>query len=218
MGAQRATSEHLDMGVSPTAAGGVCLWRPGSGWDPHDFGLDSWVPYPTAMSIHKIAALELLKAAIEKAGYLDKVVIGMDIAAADTLITQGQLYESFIKDYAMVSTENPSDQNNVGGWKWFLTQADIQVVGSLFTKGANAPHHCGHEVQSPCVKTSCTTLVQAHVPMSPPMTPPVYPHRCKLAQSHGWGVMPSLSPIPQIKTGAPCCCSKHFAKYNQLMR
>ncbi|XP_058684501.1 LOW QUALITY PROTEIN: beta-enolase [Poecile atricapillus] len=144
MEGHRATSEHLELG-------GVCLWRLGSGWDPHDFGLVFWVPYPTAMFIHKIAALELLKAAIGKAGYLDKVVIGMDVAAAKFccdgkynldfkspphpkhLITRGQLYETFIKDYPMVSTENPFDLNNWGGWKWFLTQADIQVVGSDLT-------------------------------------------------------------------------------------
>lgn len=53
---------------------------------------------------------------------------------------------------------------------------------------ANPPHH---PVQSPCVKTSGTTLVPAHVPVSPAMTPPVYPHRRKLAPSYGWGVMVS---------------------------
>lgn len=66
------------------------------------------------------AALELLKSAIEKAGYPDKVVIGMDVAASEffrngkydldfkspddpsrhiTGEKLGELYQSFIKNY-----------------------------------------------------------------------------------------------------------------------
>lgn len=60
MGGHRASSGHLDTGVPPLEAGGGHLWSLGSGWDPHDLGFDPWVPYPTAMSIQKIVARQIL--------------------------------------------------------------------------------------------------------------------------------------------------------------
>ncbi|NXJ58822.1 ENOB enolase, partial [Spizaetus tyrannus] len=99
-------------------------------------------------------ALELLKAAIGQAGYPDKVVIGMDVAASEfcregrydldfksppdpkRLITGeqlGQLYQSFIKNYPVVSIEDPFDQDDWEGWQRFLGQVDIQVVGDDLT-------------------------------------------------------------------------------------
>ncbi|ELW67905.1 Alpha-enolase [Tupaia chinensis] len=75
--------------------------------------------------------LELLKNVIGKAGYADKVIIGMDVAASEFFrsgkydldfkspddssryITPDQLadmYKSFIKDYPVASTEDLFDQ------------------------------------------------------------------------------------------------------------
>ena len=77
-------------------------------------------------------ALELLKAAIAQAGYTDKVVIGMDVAASEfcrdgrydldfksppdpkRLITGeqlGEIYRGFIKDY-------PGEGGGAGGGRW----------------------------------------------------------------------------------------------------
>ncbi|KAK2512429.1 hypothetical protein Q9966_016375 [Columba livia] len=128
-------------------------------------------------------ALELLKAAIGQAGYPDKVVIGMDVAASEfcrdgkydldfksppdpkRLISgeqlgaalpelhqglpggmgdggwginggrwgMGQLYQSSIKDYPVVSIEDPFDQDDWEGWRRFLGQVGIQVVGDDLT-------------------------------------------------------------------------------------
>lgn len=91
-------------------------------------------------------ALELLKSAIEKAGYADKIIIGMDVAASEfyrsgkydldfkspddpkrhiTGEQLGDLYKSFIKNYPgqcyqmmnLVFTEGKSFINN---WAEFL--------------------------------------------------------------------------------------------------
>lgn len=72
------------------------------------------------LSLWCAAALELLKTAIEKAGYPDKIIIGMDVAASEFFRAGkydldfkspddpsrhisgeklGDLYRSFIKDY-----------------------------------------------------------------------------------------------------------------------
>lgn len=129
------------------------------------------------------AALELLKSAIEKAGYPDKIVIGMDVAASEFFRKGkydldfkspddpnryisgeklGELYQSFIKNYpgeegallgrwacqrvggcdspthlallvAVVSIEDPFDQDDWETWKKFLTQVQIQIVGDDLT-------------------------------------------------------------------------------------
>uniref|UniRef100_A0A8I3WHZ3 phosphopyruvate hydratase n=1 Tax=Callithrix jacchus TaxID=9483 RepID=A0A8I3WHZ3_CALJA len=93
--------------------------------------------------------LELLKTATGKAGYTDKVVIGMDVAASEfyrsgkydldfkcpddpsRYISPDQLadlYKSFIKDYPVVSIEDPFDQDDWGTWQKFTASAGIQVV------------------------------------------------------------------------------------------
>ncbi|XP_023601670.1 alpha-enolase isoform X4 [Myotis lucifugus] len=99
-------------------------------------------------------ALELLKNAIGKAGYTDKVVIGMDVAASEFFksgkydldfkspddpnryITHDELanlYKSFIKDYPVVSIEDPFDQDDWEAWRKFTASTEIQVVGDDLT-------------------------------------------------------------------------------------
>ncbi|RAL44569.1 hypothetical protein DM860_003328 [Cuscuta australis] len=98
--------------------------------------------------------LELLKTAIEKAGYTGKVVIGMDVAASEFYgkdksydlnfkeesndgshkISGDQLkdlYKSFVSDYPIVSIEDPFDQDD---WEHYakLTAEigeQVQIVG-----------------------------------------------------------------------------------------
>ncbi|NXA16538.1 ENOB enolase, partial [Sapayoa aenigma] len=148
-------------------------------------------------------ALELLKAAIGKAGYLEKVVIGMDVAASEfcregkydldfksppdpkRLITGeqlGQLYQSFIKDYPVVSIEDPFDQDDWEGWKRFLSQVDIQVVGDDLT--VTNPKRIAQAAE---VKACNCLLLKVNQIGS--VTESI--QACKLAQSHGWGVMVS---------------------------
>ncbi|KAG7252001.1 hypothetical protein CRUP_012771, partial [Coryphaenoides rupestris] len=93
-------------------------------------------------------ALELLKSAIEKAGYPDKIIIGMDVAASEFFRSGkydldfkspddparhisgqqlGDLYKSFIANYPVQSIEDPFDQDDWNHWSQFTASVDIQV-------------------------------------------------------------------------------------------
>ncbi|KAG7271573.1 hypothetical protein CRUP_027847, partial [Coryphaenoides rupestris] len=99
-------------------------------------------------------ALELLKTAIEKAGFTDKVVIGMDVAASEFFIEgkydldfksppnaarhiSGQeladIYQGFVNNYPVVSIEDPFDQDDWPAWSQFTASVGIQVVGDDLT-------------------------------------------------------------------------------------
>ncbi|KAF0028828.1 hypothetical protein F2P81_017933 [Scophthalmus maximus] len=99
-------------------------------------------------------ALELLKTAIEKAGYPDKIIIGMDVAASEFFRSGkydldfkspedasrhisgeqlGDLYRSFIKGYPVQSIEDPFDQDDWENWAKFTASTDIQIVGDDLT-------------------------------------------------------------------------------------
>lgn len=99
--------------------------------------------------------LELLVEAIEKAGYKGKVEIGMDVAASEfykegkydldfknpnsdkskCLSGQGlsNLYIDFIKEYPIVSIEDPFDQDDWDAWSHLKSKVDIQIVGDDLT-------------------------------------------------------------------------------------
>ncbi|XP_072888377.1 enolase 1a, (alpha) isoform X1 [Hemitrygon akajei] len=190
-------------------------------------------------------ALELLKTAIDKAGYSDKVVIGMDIAASE-FFRDGkydldfksppnpernvsyekliEMYTNFTKNYPVVSIEDPFDQDDWEAWKKFTANTDIQVVGDDLT--VTNPKRIARAVQ----EKACNCLL-LKVNQIGTVTESI--QACKLAQSNGWGVMVSHRSgetedtfiadlvvglcTGQIKTGAPCR-SERLAKYNQLMR
>jgi len=194
--------------------------------------------------------LELLKAAIAKAGYTGKVKIGMDVAASefyndehkiynldfknksagDDVKLNGEkltaLYQSFVKDYDVVSIEDPFDQDD---WEHYpkLTgalQGHVQIVGDhlLVTNPTR--------IQTAIDKKAASALL-LKVNQIGTVTESI--KACKLAQSAGWGVMVSHRSgetedtfiadlvvglnTGQIKTGAPCR-SERLAKYNQLLR
>ncbi|XP_041124602.1 gamma-enolase isoform X2 [Polyodon spathula] len=190
-------------------------------------------------------ALELLKVAIEKAGFTDKVVIGMDVAASefyrdgsydldfkspddpsryispDELV---DLYQSFIRDYPVVTIEDPFDQDDWEAWSKFTGNVGIQVVGDDLT--VTNPKRIERAVE----EKACNCLL-LKVNQIGSVTEAI--QACKLAQENGWGVMVSHRSgetedtfiadlvvglcTGQIKTGAPCR-SERLAKYNQLMR
>uniref|UniRef100_A0A8C9CWL1 Beta-enolase n=1 Tax=Phocoena sinus TaxID=42100 RepID=A0A8C9CWL1_PHOSS len=190
-------------------------------------------------------ALELLKTAIQAAGYPDKVVIGMDVAASEfyrhgkydldfkspddparhiTGEKLGELYKSFIKNYPVVSIEDPFDQDDWATWTSFLSGVNIQIVGDDLT--VTNPKRISQAIE----KKACNCLL-LKVNQIGSVTESI--QACKLAQSNGWGVMVSHRSgetedtfiadlvvglcTGQIKTGAPCR-SERLAKYNQLMR
>jgi enolase len=189
--------------------------------------------------------LELLKEAIEKAGYTGKVRIGMDVAASEffkdgkyDLNFKGdkpdlrtgdemiKLYEEFANEFGLVSIEDPFDQDD---WENYpkLTAAigeKIQVVGDdlLVTN----PKRIKRGIE----EKSCNALL-LKVNQIGSVTESI--QACNDSQEAGWGVMVSHRSgetedsfiadlvvglkTGQIKTGAPCR-SERLAKYNQLMR
>jgi len=96
-------------------------------------------------------ALELINEAINNAGYVGKIKIGMDVAASE-FYKDGKydldfknpksdsskwlspdelanLYQSFAKDYPIVSIEDPFDQDDWEAWSKFTASVPFQVVG-----------------------------------------------------------------------------------------
>ncbi|XP_004711058.1 alpha-enolase-like [Echinops telfairi] len=190
-------------------------------------------------------ALELLKNAIGKAGYTDKVVTGMDVAASEFFrsgkydldfkcpddpsrcISPDQLadlYKSFIVNYPVVSSEDPFDQDDWDAWAKFTASSGIQVVGDDLT--VTNPKRIAKAVG----EKSCNCLL-LKVNQIGSATESL--QACKLAQCNGWGVMVSHRSgetedtfiadlvvglcTGQIKTGAPCQ-SERLAKYSQILR
>lgn len=190
--------------------------------------------------------LELLKVAIENAGYTGKIKIGMDVAASEFYkdgkydldfknpqsdpakwITGDQLsemYQEFIAGYPVVSIEDAFDQDHWDAWSALTQKVEIQIVGDDLT--VTNPKRIKVAVE----KNACNCLL-LKVNQIGSVSESI--EACKLAQSNGWGVMVSHRSgetedtfiadlvvglcTGQIKTGAPCR-SERLAKYNQLVR
>lgn len=96
-------------------------------------------------------ALNLIRKAIELAGYTGKIEIGMDVAASE-FFKEGKydldfknpksdqsqwlssdqlanLYQEFIKENPMVSIEDPFDQDDWNAWAGLTANTNIQIVG-----------------------------------------------------------------------------------------
>ena len=100
-------------------------------------------------------ALNLLRSAIQDAGYTGKIEIGMDVAASEFYkegkydldfknpnskkedwITSDQLaeiYKGFSEGNPMVSVEDPFDQDDWDAWTKFTASVPYQVVGDDLT-------------------------------------------------------------------------------------
>ncbi|KAI8841876.1 enolase [Chytriomyces cf. hyalinus JEL632] len=190
--------------------------------------------------------LELLKTAIAQAGYTGKIEIGMDVAASEFYkdgkydldfksdnsdASQhlsgeklGELYQSFIKEYPIVSIEDPFDQDDWESYAKLTSAVNIQIVGDDLT--VTNPIR----IQTAIEKKACNGLL-LKVNQIGSVTESI--RAAKLAQSDGWGVMVSHRSgetedtfiadlvvglkTGQIKTGAPCR-SERLAKYNQILR
>jgi len=190
--------------------------------------------------------LELLKEAIAKAGYTDKVKIGMDVAASefyrDGLYdldfknpnsdssawlpgTQlAELYKEYVDEYPIVSIEDPFDQDDWAAWSHLNASTKIQIVGDDLT--VTNPERIATAIK----KKACNALL-LKVNQIGTVTESIT--AAKMSQDDGWGVMVSHRSgetedttiadlvvglrTGQIKTGAPCR-SERLAKYNQLLR
>uniref|UniRef100_A0A667XRR0 phosphopyruvate hydratase n=1 Tax=Myripristis murdjan TaxID=586833 RepID=A0A667XRR0_9TELE len=190
-------------------------------------------------------ALDLLQTAIEKAGFTEKVVVGMDVAASEfhrdgkydldfksppdperhiTGEELAEIYQGFVNNYPVVSIEDPFDQDDWEAWSRLTAQVGIQVVGDDLT--VTNPKR----IEKAAEERACNCLL-LKVNQIGSVTEAI--QACKLAQANGWGVMVSHRSgetedtfiadlvvglcTGQIKTGAPCR-SERLAKYNQLMR
>jgi len=191
-------------------------------------------------------ALELLVEAIKKSGYEGKIQIGMDIAAAEFFKNGkydldfknpeskeadwissdelGEMYKGFIKDYPVVSIEDPFDQDDWEGYTKLTSETEIQIVGDdlLVTNPKR--------IQTAIDKKACNALL-LKVNQIGSVTESIRAHQ--MAKAQGWGTMVSHRSgetedcfiadlvvglgTGQIKTGAPCR-SERLAKYNQLLR
>uniref|UniRef100_A0A3B3ZMU2 Beta-enolase n=1 Tax=Periophthalmus magnuspinnatus TaxID=409849 RepID=A0A3B3ZMU2_9GOBI len=167
-------------------------------------------------------ALELLKSAIDKAGYPDKIIIGMDVAASEFYRSGkydldfkspddparhisgealGDLYRSFIKGYPVYAQITPSSSSS-----------SSSIVGDDLT--VTNPKR----IQTAVEKKACNCLL-LKVNQIGSVTESI-----KLPQSSGRVIAlerlrTPLSPTCPVftLTGAPCR-SERLAKYNQLMR
>nr|CAH7732842.1 unnamed protein product [Callosobruchus chinensis] len=185
--------------------------------------------------------LDLIKSAIEKAGYTGKIEIGMDVAASEFFKDDfknpqsdkskwlpgpklTELYQEFIKDFPIVSIEDPFDQDDWAAWSNITANTKIQIVGDDLT--VTNPKR----IQTAVEKKACNCLL-LKVNQIGSVTESIQAHL--LAKKNGWGTMVShrsgetedtfiadlvvgLS-TGQIKTGAPCR-SERLAKYNQILR
>jgi enolase len=188
---------------------------------------------------------ELLVQAIEKAGYSKQIKIGMDVAASEFYADGfydldkkagggkklsgrelADYYIELVKDYPIVSIEDPFDQDDWEPYQ-YLTSAigeSVQIVGDdlLVTNPKRIKTAIG--------KKACNGLL-LKVNQIGSVTESI--QACLDSQKAGWGVMVShrsgetednyIADIVvglatgEIKTGAPCR-SERLSKYNQLLR
>jgi len=191
-------------------------------------------------------ALKLITEAIAKAGYTGKIEIGMDVAASEFCKNKKydldfknpnskpedylepskllEVYKGFVKDFPIVSIEDPFDQDDWEGWTSFTTSTEIQIVGDDLT--VTNPSR----IQTAIDKKSCNCLL-LKVNQIGSVTESIKAHN--LGKAHGWGTMVSHRSgetedcfiadlvvglaTGQIKTGAPCR-SERLSKYNQILR
>jgi enolase len=191
-------------------------------------------------------ALSMITEAISKAGYQGRIDIGMDVAASEfhkdgkydldfknpnsdpnSFLAPDKLaalYQEFMKEFPIVSIEDPFDQDHWDAWTSFLASTNIQIVGDDLT--VTNPKR----IQTAIDKKACNCLL-LKVNQIGTVTESIRAHLD--AKKAGWGTMVShrsgetedafigdlvvgLS-TGQIKTGAPCR-SERLAKYNQILR
>jgi len=154
--------------------------------------------------------LEMLMEATDKAGYLDKVEIGLDVAASEfkvagenkydldfkstgaekdesMILTGDELiafYEKMIADYPVVTIEDPFDQDDWDNWSTFCKKVgkDVQVVGDDLT--VTNPIKIKEAIEKG--SANCLLLKVNQIGSISESIDAV-----KLSKQNGWGVMTS---------------------------
>lgn len=150
--------------------------------------------------------LDLLVAAIDKAGYTGKIKLGMDVAASEFFKKDGQyydldfknpastsklssrelgdMYKGFIRDYPMVTIEDPFDEDDWSAYSSLTGDAGIgtQIVGDDLTvtnvkKISRAIDE--RSVNALLLKINQIGSISESI------------NACNMAQKAGWGVMVS---------------------------
>ncbi|XP_039124376.1 enolase [Dioscorea cayenensis subsp. rotundata] len=152
--------------------------------------------------------LELLKTAIAKAGYTDKVVIGMDVAASEFYNDKDKtydlnfkeenndgsqkisgdklkdLYKSFVKEYPIASIEDPFDQDDWTHYAKLTAEIgeQVQIVGDdlLVTNPTRV---------SKAIKEKACNALLLKVNQIGSVTESI--EAVKMSKHAGWGVMAS---------------------------
>jgi len=170
-----------------------------------------------------VAASEFFKDGKYDLDFKNKKSDGSQVLTGEQL---AQLYQDYIKEFPIVSVEDPFDQDDFESYTALTSKVGVatQIVGDdlLVTNPKR--------IQVGIDKNACNALL-LKVNQIGSVTESI--RACKLAQSAGWGVMVSHRSgetedsfiadlvvglrTGQIKTGAPCR-SERLAKYNQLLR
>ncbi|ODV63296.1 enolase I, a phosphopyruvate hydratase that catalyzes the conversion of 2-phosphoglycerate to phosph [Ascoidea rubescens DSM 1968] len=191
-------------------------------------------------------ALDLIADSIEKAGYKGKISIALDVASSEFykdgkydldfknpdsdpskwLSGQelAQLYADLMKEYPIVSIEDPFAEDDWEAWSHFFEKVDIQIVGDDLT--VTNPQRIKTAIEK---KAANALLLKVNQIGS--LSESI--QAAKDSYAAGWGVMVShrsgetedttIADIAvglrsgQIKTGAPAR-SERLAKLNQLLR
>ncbi|KLO17242.1 enolase [Schizopora paradoxa] len=191
-------------------------------------------------------ALDLVVAAIKKAGYEDKIKIGFDAASSEfyrdgkydldfknpnsdkskwlTAEELSDLYVGLIKKYPIIFVEDPFDQDDWEAWTHFFKSCEIQCIADDLT--VTNPLRIKTAIEKKCANSLLLKINQIGT-ISESI------QAAQLAQSVGWSVMVSHRSgetentviadvvvglgVGQIKTGAPAR-SERVAKYNALLR
>ncbi|KUG56621.1 MULTISPECIES: phosphopyruvate hydratase [Kocuria] len=188
------------------------------------------------------AALDLISEAIEKAGYTvgTDVALALDVASSEffengkysfegqqlTAAEMTAYYEELVRDYPIVSIEDPLDEDDWEGWQTLTASVgtQVQIVGDdLFVtnperlsrgieEGAgNALLVKVNQIGSLTETFDAISLAQRHM------------FHCMISHRSGETEDTTIADIAvatnagQIKTGAPAR-SERVAKYNQLLR
>jgi len=190
-------------------------------------------------------ALDLIVSAIDTAGLKGQMEIAMDVAASEFYkdglydfdfkneksdgsqkMTSDQLadyYRELIRDYPIISIEDPFDQDDWDAWVKLTASVQIQIVGDDLT--VTNPER----IRTAIEKKACNALL-LKVNQIGTVSESIEAHN--LAKAAGWGTMVSHRSgetsdtfiadlvvglgTGQIKSGAPCR-SERVEKYNRLL-
>jgi len=194
------------------------------------------------------SGLQMIMEAADRAGYTDKISVGLDVASSEfkiegqdaydldfksekgdpSMILSGDemvaLYQKLIAEYPIVTIEDPFDQDDWENWSKITAACDIQIVGDDLTVTNPA------KIQEAIEKKSCNCLL---LKVNQIGTISESIDAVKLSKQNGWGVMTSHRSgetednyIADLAVGLGTgqiktgapCRGERTAKYNQLLR